>query len=260
MSNATPRLVYLSISPWSERARWALDHHGIEYELVAHVPVTGERRLRRLVGAGAGRVTVPVLLLPGEVIRESWDIARYADRHGSGTPLIPAERAAEVRQYDDLADRTMASARALVTARLLANPAALDETLPRDVPRWLRPCLRPLVRHGTRWFARKYTLTLGDPAAPTAALRAALTTLRERLAQSSPHLLGAFSYADIVMAGLLQGVAPVDDQYIRLGPATRAVWSQPALAAEFADLIRWRDALYERQRRPRQERGAAARP
>ena len=39
MSNATPRLVFLSISPWSERARWALDHHGIDYELVAHVPL-----------------------------------------------------------------------------------------------------------------------------------------------------------------------------------------------------------------------------
>jgi glutathione S-transferase len=259
MSNTRPRLVVLPLSPWSERVRWALDHHGIGYELWVHMPFIGERRLRRLVGAGASRATVPVLLLPGEVLRESWDIACYADRHGNATRLIPADRSDEVRHYNDLADRTMVSARALVTAALLRSPAALDETLPREVPRWLRRWFRPIARNGTRWFARKYTLTLGDEAAPRAALRAALITLRERLKESSPHLLGAFSYADIVMAGLLQAVAPVHDQYIRLGSATRAVWSQPALAEEFSDLIRWRDALYESHRRPGQERGAAAR-
>ena len=51
------------------------------------------------------------------------------------------------------------------------------------------------------------------------------------------------------MASVLQGVAPVSGQYIRLGPATRGVWTQPALAAEFSDLIAWRDELYARQRR-----------
>jgi glutathione S-transferase len=54
------------------------------------------------------------------------------------------------------------------------------------------------------------------------------------------------------MAVLLQAVAPVADRYIRLGPATRQVWSQPELAAEFADLIAWRDTLYERHRAKRQ--------
>jgi glutathione S-transferase len=251
MADITPRLVVLPVSPWSERVRWALDHHGIPYEVVVHVPVVGERRLRRLVGAGAGasRATAPALLLPGEVLRESWDIACYADRHGAATPLIPAHRAEEVRHYSDLADRTMAQGRLLVTAALLANPRALDETLPRDVPRWLRPWLRPFTRAGARWFARKYALGL-DEAAPLATLRATLVSLRQRLAESSPYLLGTFTYADIVMSGLLQAVAPVSDEYIRLGPATRAVWSQPTLAAEFTDLVAWRDALYTRHRRP----------
>lgn len=254
MPDAIPRLVALPISPFSERARWALDHHGIRYELVVHTPVLGERRLRRLTGAGSTRATAPALLLPGEVLRESWDIVHYADRHGNGAPLIPAARMQAIRAYADLADRTMEMARALVTQALLASPAALDETLPRAVPPWLRRWLRPFVRRGTRGFARKYALDLASDAAPRAALRAALTTLRERLAQSAPYLVGSFSLADIAMAGLLQGVAPVADRYIRMGPATRAIWAQPALAAEFSDLVEWRDALYERHR----QAGAAA--
>lgn len=242
------RLASLKVSPWSERARWALDHHGLTYETIEHVPFIGERRLRRLIGARQGRVTVPVLVLPGgELLTESWDIALYADREGGGAPLIGA-RAAEVRAWNDLADSTMQSGRALLSAALLASPAALDETLPRDVPRWVRPLLRPVTRHGAAWFARKYDVDLAGVERHTAVLRGTLERLRAALSESSPYLLGAFSYADIVMALLLQGVSPVADRYIRLGPATRRIWTRGALAADFPDLIAWRDALYAKHR------------
>jgi glutathione S-transferase len=49
---------------------------------------------------------------------------------------------------------------------------------------------------------------------------------------------------------VLQGVMPVADRFIPLGPAVRACWTRPALAAEYDDLVRWRDALYEQHRRP----------
>jgi glutathione S-transferase len=252
MADSTVRLVMLPISPFSERARWALDHHRIDYESIVHVPFIGERRLRRLVGTRQARVTAPALLLPDRVLTQSWDIAEYADAHGHSSRLLPADRMSDVQHYNDLADRTMEAGRALVTRALLASPAALEETLPPGVPRFLRPWLRPLSRYGARWFARKYELRLDEPAASIAAVRAALEILRAGLAQSPRYLLGSLSYADIVMAVSLQAVAPVPDRYIRLGPATRQVWSQPELAAEFADLITWRDALYERHRAKRQ--------
>jgi glutathione S-transferase len=50
------------------------------------------------------------------------------------------------------------------------------------------------------------------------------------------------------MALLLPGVAPVGDAYIRLGRATRRIWTRDALAAEFSDLIAWRDELYAQHR------------
>lgn len=262
MVDSTPRLVALPLSPWSERARWALDHHHLDYELVVHVPFLGERRLRRLIapvneaasskkaGPTKKRATVPVLVLPGAVLTESWDIVQHADRHGHSTPLLPDDRLGEIRRYTDLVDRTLEMGRALVLRALIASGEALDETLPPPVPAALRPWLRPVTRFGARWFARKYDLRLDAEAEQTNAVRGALTALRAALAGGAPYLLGSFTYADIVMAGLLQSVMPVVQPHIPLGPATRRVWTSPLLAAEFGDLVAWRDQLYLRHRHP----------
>jgi glutathione S-transferase len=250
MSNRTPalRLVVLPVSPWSERAKWALDHHHLVYETIEHAPFLGELRLRRI--AGTRKPTVPLLIAGRQTITESWDIARYADREGRGATLIPAEREREVREWNDLADATKRQGRALIVSGMLASREALDEGFPPNVPAGLRPVLRPVARFGTKWFSRKYDLNLDEQAKQTEALKAAFVTLREALAKSSPYLLGEFSYADIVMATCLQAVSPVDDRYLRIGPATRKVWTRPDLATEFADLVAWRDGIYERHRRP----------
>jgi glutathione S-transferase len=47
---------------------------------------------------------------------------------------------------------------------------------------------------------------------------------------------------------LLLAVAPGGDPYIRPGRATRRIWTRDALAAEFSDLIAWRDELYAKHR------------
>ena len=253
MTEPARRLVSLKVSPWSERAKWALDHHGLAYQKIEHVPFLGERRLRRLVGREGGRVTVPVLVVGEEKLTSSWDIALYADREGRGEPLFGA-RQSEIRAWNDLVDRTLEAGRALVSAALLASPEALDETLPRDVPSWLRPVLRPLTRYGTRWFARKYQLDLHDLQTPLGIIRATLEQVRSALALGSistprpPYLLGTFSYADIVVATLLQGTAPVADEYLRLGPATRHAWTKAELARDFSDIVAWRDEIYAKHR------------
>lgn len=241
------RLVVLPVSPYSERARWALDHHRLAYETVTHVPYLGERRLRKLVGPDKPKATVPVLLTGEATLTDSWDIARFADRTGSGTKLIPAEREAEIRDWNVRADDTMARARGLVVAGMMGSRAALDESHPPTMPRFVRPLARPVARRAMRWFARKHGVNPADQAGPRAAVRALLVELRSALG-GRPYLTGSFSYADIVMASALQGVSPVADEYIPLGPATRAVWTQPELAAEFSDLVAWRDRLYERHR------------
>ena len=253
MSNAR-RLVQLSYSPWSERARWALDHHGIVYQTVEHVPFLGEMRLRRIVGKKAGRATVPVLIDGATVLNESWDIATYADRTGSGSKLIPSEREHDIRVWTDLADQASSQGRLLVVSSLLASDAALDESLPFPLPSWLHATMRPVTRFGLRWFARKYDLPPAAAEEIENRMRPALERLRSAVA-NSPFLVGGkFSYADIAMASLLQGISPVGSGYIRLGPATRRAWTRPALERDYPELVRWRDNLYL------EHRGRAARP
>jgi glutathione S-transferase len=244
------RLVFLPVSPWSERARWVLDHHRIAYQTVEHVPILGERRLRRLLGDPPRRVTVPVLQVGEELLSDSWDIARYADRVGSAEPLIPPAHEATVRRWHDLAERAMSAARPLTLQRLLQSHDALREALPPPVPRWARSLLWPVAAWVTRRFAHKYGADLTETAAPRATVQAALAELRTALG-AGDHLLSAFSYADIAMATLLQGVVPVADRFIPLGPATRAAWTQAELAQPNEDLVAWRDRLYARYRRDR---------
>jgi glutathione S-transferase len=52
-----------------------------------------------------------------------------------------------------------------------------------------------------------------------------------------------------VVSGVLQAVVPVAHEFIRLGPASREAWTNPRLAADYADLVAWRDRLYARHRR-----------
>lgn len=245
----SPTLIFIGISPWSERGRWVLEHHGIAYRAVEHVPMFGERRLRKMVGRREGKVTVPVLLGGGEVVTDSYEIAKWADRVGASSVLIPAALEPEIVRWNRVADEAMQRSRVLVAARMLRSPAALDETLPPQVPAFVRRMVRPVSRRVTEWFARKYALPAADEGQHLAGIREFLDVLRAGLAGGS-YLLGEqFSYADIIGATVLQGVRPVDDAYLPLGPATRDVWTFAELAAEYDDLLRWRDDLYRRHRR-----------
>ena len=56
-----PTLIHLPYSPWSQKARWALDHHGIAYRTQKYLPMLGEPYLRWRTGRWRRRATVPVL-------------------------------------------------------------------------------------------------------------------------------------------------------------------------------------------------------
>ena len=245
--SALPKLVQLSYSPWSERARWVLDHHAIAYQTVEHTPFLGELRLRRIVGWKRGRATVPILVDGGTVLADSWEIALYADRRGSGAKLIPASQEERVREWTELADATSSLGRGLVVGALLASDTALDEGLPFPLPGAIRPLMRPTTRFALRWFARKWELSPDAASERENKMRPALDRL-EHAIKGSPYLLGMFSYADIAMATVLQGISPVGNGYIRLGPATRRAWTRPALEQAYPNVIRWRDNLYLQHR------------
>ncbi len=241
-----PRLISLSYSPWSEKARWALDHHGIAYDETEYMPMLGEPGLRFVTRRFTGKVTVPVYLDGDAVLGDSLDIARHAERIGRGTPLFPAKHEAAIREWSARSEEALAAARAIVLAKTLASDDAKRELLPKR----LRALgLAPMAAVGLSFVARKYAAPIEQIDAQRAIVRSVLVLLRSALG-GKHHVVGdALTYADIAMAAAVQIVKPVDDRFIRLKPATRLCWTDDALAAELTDIVAWRDTLYDAHRR-----------
>ena len=63
---AAPTLIHIPYSPWSLRARWALDDAGVEYRTKSYQIMLGALGLRLRLGKFRGKVTVPVLIVNGE--------------------------------------------------------------------------------------------------------------------------------------------------------------------------------------------------
>lgn len=241
----TATLVYLHYSPWSERAAWALDHHRIVHDRETYMPMLGEPLLRLRLRRFDRPVTVPVLFDGHDMWSESWDIARYADRVGRGESLFPDEKA--VALWSDAADVFAAAGRARTTARAVATPDALVESVPPPMNA-LGPLAVGIGKMGARFLEKKYQLDARTQLEHEEVMRRELERLREALdGKTDGTICDAFTYADIAFAASLQFLQPVDQRFIALGPASRKIWTDP-LANEFSDVLAWRDAIYARYR------------
>lgn len=248
----TATLLSLPYSPWSERARWALDIKRIEYKKRTYQPLFGELELRYRLKRLTGPVTVPLLILEDGVIGDSFDIARWADAHGSGVTLFPAGKEEEIKRWNDLSQKGLAAGRALSLSRIVKSDEALIELIPRSM-RFGKPSLY-LARFGVERTRAKYGTLDRDLAAYEEDLISVLEELRRTLGPN-PHekpsfVLGELSYADITIAQILIGVSPHEGKYVRMGEHTRRLFGNPALKERFSDLVRWRDQLYAKYREP----------
>ncbi|WP_437610117.1 glutathione S-transferase N-terminal domain-containing protein [Sorangium sp. So ce834] len=242
-------LLGLVFSPWTEKARWALDVRRVPYTFRHYQPLVGEPALRVKLRRLTGRVSVPVLTADdGRVLADSADIARWADGRGAGPTLFPAEHEATIARLIDLSERALAAGRARALSRMLADDEALAEMAPGPIRRAHAALAARLGGLGVRRTLRKYG---GHEDGAEAHLRtqvAALDELRATLARSVPSgdgprtLLGRFTFADIAMSQVLVNVAPPAE--LKLGAASRRSFSDPELRDRYADLIAWRDELY----------------
>ena len=242
------RLIAIHYSPWSEKARWALDHHHVPYTVEHYMPMLGEPMLRLRTGRLTGPIGVPVLLDGEGTLFDSFSIARHAERNGSGTALFPAARLAEITRWNDRSNDALTAGRPLVIDRMNTDREAQQEALPRFIPGALRPTLAGASQLVVRFLASKYSIAR-DLEGAEARVSAVLDELRAALDGRAYLLDGELTYADIAAAVTLQMVRPVRDAFVRLGPATRACWTTPALEKRYPDLLEWRDQLYDKHRR-----------
>lgn len=242
-----PTLHGLSYSPWTERARWALDHHGIPYRYRPHTPMLGEPLLRRAAKVGPGeRATAPLFIDAQGIHRDSIDIIVHADRIGTATKLVRDE--AELRAMAAVAERGLHAMRARVTAGILASREALRESAMAAVPELFASAIAPVAAMGARFVARKYGAPLDREAANLAQVRETLRELAARIDTGHVPTKETLGAEHLIFATFLQGIRPVEVRHIPLRPALRRVWTTDALVEEAAPLLAWRDALYQSAR------------
>lgn len=237
----------LTQSPWTEKARWALEHHAVAYRYHEHVPVLGEvlLRLKARPRPAGTKASVPLLVDDGSVLTSSLAIAKHADSLGSAPSLFPHGSEGEVERWADLSDRMLGAGRARVLVNLRKNRAAQLEALPPFIPGPIRPLLTPMAVTAAYFLASKHEVPRDPDGEAESVLRPALDEVRKSLGGRAT-LLEDFTFADVAIAASLQVLTP--RARAPFGPGTRAIWENTALARDYEDLLAWRDKTYAKHR------------
>jgi glutathione S-transferase len=238
-------LVHIPQSPFSEKARWALDHHAVRVVALEHLPLVYEPLLRLATRAPGRKVTVPILFDGAQVFADSLEIAQHAENVGTGAPLFPAAAAAAVFHWERVAERLMLAGRARVMERLIVNPVALTETLPSALHP-LSAVLGSSAKLGAAFVMSKYATRAGTGPEHEAVMAGVLEQI-ENAVSTADHLVdGTFTFADLAIASSLGFVTPA--RGAPFSAEAREAWTEPRLVAAFPRALAWRDRIYERYR------------
>eukprot|EP01025_Chloroclados_australasicus_P060591 TRINITY_DN7792_c0_g2_i1.p1 TRINITY_DN7792_c0_g2~~TRINITY_DN7792_c0_g2_i1.p1 ORF type:complete len:256 (+),score=20.52 TRINITY_DN7792_c0_g2_i1:138-905(+) len=247
----TPELVYGTVSPWSARARWALEVNGVKYKRVVYTPLLSEFSLRLKLGDYFGKVSVPIMFISThnekKVLRDSFEIALWGNQNrAEGTrDLFPSDCIEQIREWSKLADDILNYGRIQSFEKVKKDPNALKEQTPDGFKwtgtsgAWMTGCIVSLLQG-------KYSEAGGGPERQKAysALLKAQTTLNSK---QNKFLIGdSFSYADIVITVATYLVKPPQSQFYTIGQATSACCVLEDLAEEFSDIILWRDDILQK--------------
>lgn len=234
-------------SPWTERARWALDYHKLPYRYVEYTTLLSEPLLRLRVGKPFGKVSVPLLITQNERVNDSFEIARFSDRKSKKTALVPAAHSDEIRGWAESAELALCSARIRATRRIKDSSEALADRLPIYTPGFLRKAFVPMAYVATEYILHKYQVE-ADGDEDLLGNMDAFFRKADKALDGREFVFESLSFADVVIATALQALTPVDDKYIYLGLPSRQCMCEPDLATKYSSLMKWRDATYEKYR------------
>jgi glutathione S-transferase len=242
-----PVLWHLKVSPYNEKARWALDHKQIPHIRRTLDPPRHRAVARRLTG---GR-TFPVLVVDGEAIGDSTDIIAALERRHPDPPLYPEDhdegrRALELEDFFD--EELGPYARLLVVRCLLEDPELFLSTLTPDLSGLRRQAARamfPLLR-------KKLTADFGIDATTIEhafhRVRAAGSRFAAEL-EPSGYLVGnSFSVADLTLASMIAPVAAPREFPYPLPQRDHPLFEGVREAADASGMLRWARGIYSLHR------------
>lgn len=226
----TLQLLSIPFSHYCEKARWALERAGLPYTEQGHLPVFHYLCNRRY---GAGR-TVPALVTPQGVLKDSADILNYA--HQQGADLYPVADEAEIRALEARADRIGRHARAWAYSHLLTDFELLAEVIQHADPREQK-LARPFFGLLAKGLGKKYRVQPGQTQRHVTEINTLWEQFDFLLRDGRPFLVGKrFTAADLSLAAL-GGVLVMPPEYGYAYPPL-ARYSQ-AMQAEILD---WRES------------------
>jgi glutathione S-transferase len=203
-----PVLWHIEISHYNEKARWALDHKGIEHERRA--PTPGAHMVVALwLTRGSGK-TFPLLQLDGEAIGDSTAIIAELERRFPDPPLYPEDpdqrrRALELEEFFD--EELGPHSRLLAFHEATRDPATVEQFTVDLLPGRLAG-IAPVRAGAMRFFSTFAALRYGVKSDSRAELaKAKILAAFDRLESElgpGDYLVGDdFTVADLTAASLL---------------------------------------------------------
>jgi glutathione S-transferase len=196
-----PRLYVFTISHYCEKARWALEYKGIDYELVTLMPGPHALTVRKF-----SRSSVVPLLVDGEhVVQGSTQIIDYVEQRYSDRALTPSqpEARAEAAYWEEHLTQELGDP----LRRFVYSHAFRDDRFVRALflqggPWWGRPFYAVMLPLLFKLIRRMYNVTPAAVSEDIERLDALFQRLDARLA-SRRYLAGnEFSRADLTLASL----------------------------------------------------------
>jgi glutathione S-transferase len=229
-----PVLITIPISHYCEKARWALDRVGVNYQERAHLQVLHWIPVAR----AGGRKTAPVLVWGDRVFADSAEIVEEASAKAPpGRGLFPDDpaAAAEVRELQRDFDAHLGpEGRRWMYYCLRGRRDIAIAYGCTGVPAWQRralPFAYPVV---ARIIDRYLDVTPATAARSEAEVRTTFDAVAERLSDGRPYLCGErFSAADLAFASLAAPMLMPPEYGV---PLPQPAELPPAMAATVREL------------------------
>ncbi len=199
-------LWHIEVSHYNEKARWALDYKGLDYEL--RTPMPGLHRVTAMALTRGTHDRLPVLGLDGRRIGDSTAIIAALEERFPEPPLYPedpAERKNALALEDCFDEELAPRLRRLVWHHTLPDTnATVDAVIPNDrhprrARRGLLRATAPVAKALTR---RDYGVDEAAAAEAVEGVRAAMDRIEAEL-DGGGYLFGkSFSVADLTAASL----------------------------------------------------------
>lgn len=227
-------LWHIEISPYNEKARWALDYKGIPYEL--RTPLPGTHRLAALRVTRGKHDRLPVMMLDGRRIGDSTAIIEALEAYKPEPALYPADaderrRALELEDYFD--EQLAPRIRRLIWFHTIDDSDATGDALFGEGPSFRKSALRRIAPVARPLVKRDYGVNEAGAADAVQEIEAAMDRIESELG-GGDHLVGdSFSVADLTAAALFTPL---------LAPPERP-WAPPTLRPPLQE---FRERLGER--------------